>query len=77
MTAVRKKKLTQQPPLVVPALKPRNPLVAPALQRKAGAHQTPQSLKAKERAEARRAIDRSLREEVKVKPLHPRHKDKP
>ncbi len=77
MTAVRKKKLAQQPPLVVPALKPRNPLVAPALQRKAGAHQTPQRLKAKERAEARRAIDRSLREEVKVKPLHPRHKDKP
>ena len=77
MTAVRKKKLTQLPPLVVPGLKPRNPLVAPALQRKAGAHQTPQSLKAKERAEARRAIDRSLREEVKVKPLHPHHKDKP
>lgn len=77
MTAVRKKKLAQQPPLVVPVLKPRNPLVAPALQRKAGAHQTPQRLRAKERAEARRAIDRSLREEVKVKPLHPRHKDKP
>ena len=56
MTAVRKKKLTQLPPLVVPGLKPRNPLVAPALQRKAGAHQTPQSLKAKERAEARRAM---------------------
>ena len=77
MTAVRKKKLTQLPPLVVPGLKPRNPLVAPALQRKAGAHQTPQSLKAKERAEARRAIVRSLREEVKFKPTHPRHKDKP
>lgn len=77
MTAVRKKKLTQLPPLVVPGLKPRNPLVAPALQRKAGAHQTPQSLKAKERAEARRAIDRSLREEVKFKATHPRHKDKP
>ena len=77
MTAVRKKKLTPLPPLVVPGLKPRNPLVAPALQRKAGAHQTPQSLKAKERAEARRAIDRSLREEVKFKPTHPRHKDKP
>ena len=77
MTAVRKKKLTQQAPLVVPGLKPRNPLVAPALQRKAGAHQTPQSLKAKERAEARRVIDRSLREDVKVKPLHPHHKDKP
>ena len=77
MTAVRKKKLTQLPPLVVPGLKPRNTLVAPALQRKAGAHQTPQSLKAKERAEARRAIDRSLREEVKFKPTHPRHKDKP
>lgn len=77
MTAVRKKKLTQQPPLVVPGLKPRNPLVAPALQRKAGAHQTPQSLKAKERAEARRAIDRSLREDVKLQPHPQRHKDKP
>ena len=77
MTAVRKKKLTQLPPLVVPGLKPRNPLVAPACQRKPGAPQTPQSLKAKERAEARRAIDRSLREEVKFKPTHPRHKDKP
>ena len=77
MTAVRKKKLTQLPPLVVPGLKPRNPLVAPALQRKAGAHQTPQSVKAKERAEARRAIDRSLREDVKLKPSPQRHKDKP
>lgn len=77
MTAVRKKKLTQQPPLVVPGLKPRNPLVAPALRRKAGAHQTPQSVKAKERAEARRAIDRSLREDVKLKPSPQRHKDKP
>ena len=77
MTAVRKKKLTQQPPLVVPGLKPRNPLVAPALQRKAGAHQTPQSVKAKERAEARRTIDRSLREDVKLKPSPQRHKDKP
>lgn len=77
MTAVRKKKLTQQPPLVVPGLKPRNPLVAPALQRKAGAHQTPQSVKAKERAEARRAIDRSLREDVKLTPSPQRHKDKP
>ena len=77
MPAVRKKKLTQLPPLVEPAHTPRTPLVAPALQRKAGAHHTPQSLKAKERAEARRAIDRSLREEVKFKPTHPRHKDKP
>jgi len=77
MTAVRKKKLTQQAPLVVPGLKPRNPLVAPALQRKAGAHQTPQSLKAKERAEARRVIDRSLREDVKLQPIPQRHKDKP
>jgi hypothetical protein len=77
MTAVRKKKLTQQPPLVVTGLKPRNPLVAPALRRKAGAHQTPQSVKAKERAEARRAIDRSLREDVKLTPSPQRHKDKP
>jgi hypothetical protein len=75
MTAVRKKKLLQQPPLLVPSLKPRNPLVAPSMQRKAGAHQSPQSLKAKERATTRRAIDRSLREEVRLKPS--RHKDKP
>ena len=77
MTAVRKKKLLQQPPLVVPSLKPRNPLVAPSMQRQAGAHQSPQSLKAKERATTRRAIDRSLREEVQLKSLTPRHKDKP
>lgn len=77
MTAVRKKKLLQQSPLVVPGIKPRNPLVAPSLQRKAGAHQPAQNLKAKEKEATRRAIDRSLREEVKFNATHPRHKDKP
>lgn len=68
MAAVRKKKLK----LVMPTSKPRNPLVAPALQRKAGAHLTS---KAKEREKARRAIRRSLSEEVKIKPSTPRAKD--
>lgn len=76
MTAVRKKKLLQQPPLVVPGHKPRNPLVAPALQRKAGAHDTPQSRKAKEREASRRAIERSLRDEIQRPSFHHRHKDK-
>ena len=77
MTAVRKKKLTQQHPLLLPALKPRNPLVAPALQRKAGAHHTALTLKSKERETARRAIERSLREEVKIKSAAKRHKNLP
>lgn len=77
MTAVRKKKLLQQPPLVVPGRKPRNPLIGPALQRKAGAHDTPESRKAKEREASRRAIERSLRDEVQRHPLPHRHKDKP
>lgn len=62
MTAVRKKKLK----LCLPGSRPRNPLVAPALQRKAGAHHTHKTNKAKEREASRRAIRRSLHEDVKT-----------
>jgi hypothetical protein len=53
MTSLRKIKLK----LAVP--KPRNPLVAPAAQRKAGAHVKTQR---RDRQEARRHIDRALKE---------------
>lgn len=53
MTSVRKIKLK------LPAPKPRNPLVAPALQRKAGSHR--KSRAATRRAD-KRTIDKQLRE---------------
>jgi hypothetical protein len=67
MTSMRKKRLT----LTLAASKPRNPLVAPALQRKAGAH-TP--AKARDRQDARAQIRQALRDTSQ--PGTPGHKQR-
>jgi hypothetical protein len=63
MTAIRKKKLK----VTLPGSKPRNPLVAPAMQRKAGAH-TPS--KAQARQAAQKEIRQALREATKLQRAH-------
>jgi hypothetical protein len=58
--------------LVLPGHKPRNPLVAPATQRKAGAH-TPS--KARARQDAREQIRQALRDEARMRRAQRRTKD--
>lgn len=65
MSAVRKKKLK----LMLPGTRPRNPLVAAAAQRKAGAHQPS---KAKARQKARHDIRQALKEQAGKPPSPPR-----
>ncbi|MFT7721424.1 MAG: hypothetical protein QM788_01085 [Roseateles sp.] len=48
-------------PLQIPQRKPRNPLVAPALQRQAGRHRSPHDAQA-QRQQARQELRRLLRD---------------
>lgn len=70
MTAVRKKKLK----LLLPGTRPRNPLVAAAAQRKAGAHQ---ASKAKARQKARQDIRQALKEQSGKHASRTQDKDSP
>jgi len=54
---------TSPRPLQVKALKPRNPLVAPAMKRQAGAHQSAHSAHA-QRQQARLELRRRLRDRL-------------